>query len=404
MRWFALGLVILVGCLPDTQTSPNPIQNRADTGIFSDLDSEVEDTGSDVAVEIICEPVCTVGVCDPTTNSCVECRKNDDCSGAKAVCNTVANICVGCFDNSHCAGDTSVCDTASRICVGCVGVADCGATQVCDASTRTCVECLGNGDCASEGVCDFTTNTCVKCLNDADCDGSLCRKGITVDQNKCVACNDNSTCQTTSASRCDINTNTCSACADAGDCSHIAGTSQCSDGKCVECTTATEAADCFNGLESFSCDVATNTCSNIQIGSRYRCGECVSSSSCGVGFTCVPTQFSGVFDGNYCMQLFNGAPCPQPYGGYVSTRNDINGNEVQVCLLKEALISCESINQYGAICNGNDALCTAKGGVCKQYGQGTRSCTYSCISEADCKNTVSCNAIASGKFCGATGS
>ena len=381
------------------------------------MDTEVTDGGQG------CDPACTSGVCDPASNTCVACLTHAQCGGdtpacdtstktcvacvadeqcGLGVCNPANNTCVGCLASSDCSGDSPVCDTFAKACVTCLSGEGCGNGELCDTANDRCVQCLGDSDCG-QGVCDTALGTCVACLDNTDCGAQVCKTGATSDLNACVDCVDNSTCTDAAASTCNAS-NACQACSDVGDCSHIAGrTAYCEAGVCLGCKLESEADDCTVNNVSTFCDGATNTCSNVVAGNAGTCATCTANTDCAAGFRCVPTNYMGAPAGNYCMQLYTGVTCPNPYGGIVSTRDDISGNSVEVCMISENVTSCGAYNQYSDLCNGDDALCTATGGVCKQFGPGTRRCTYACIGDSDCDGGVTCNPIAGGKFCGATG-
>ncbi len=367
-----------------------------------------EDITPDVEVDatVECDPPCTTGVCDTGTKTCVGCVGDVDCPTAKPVCDNTTDMCVGCVDSGDCSEDTGVCNPATNACVACVGIEGCGADEVCT-MTNTCVECVGDENCTDE-VCDTATNICVACLNGVGCGGDLmCKEeqgGLTTD-NACVTCLDNNSCTTAAEAKCDPGTNECVKCSVKADCSHMTlAKNYCDPVKgCLECTSATEAVDCTDGVDPTACNVVTNMCSSIKLKSGGTCQPCVSNSSCADGFACVPTTFGvgATFSGNYCMQIYDNNTCPNPYGAIESTRNDITQTGVKVCMITEVLTSCPAYDQYFDACV-DDSTCTGQGGVCKQFG-GTRRCTYECASDSDCTNGITCKSIVGGKFCGATG-
>ncbi len=375
-----------------------------DTDAATDAGTDIDNEDATVDTSMACDPACTTGVCDTSSKICVGCLSNTDCSGSKAFCDTDTNTCVACVGDTDCVGD-SVC-SADKTCVGCVDSDDCsGGTAVCDVANNTCVGCLDDTNCAST-VCDAATKSCIDCHDGKGCVGDLLCKvnAADTDANACVACLADTDCTTADAAKCDMTSNACVGCTDKAQCSHITDANQCSNGKCVECTTATEDVDCLVGNDIFACDISTNTCSDIIKGSQYTCGECVSSTSCGPDYACVPTSFAGTDAGDYCVKVYDNTTCPSPYGPIESTRNDVNGMSVDVCMIRETITSCAAYNQYEDICTNTPAACdNAVGSFCKQFGGSTRRCTYACVSGADCKTGVMCKTIGSGSFCGATG-
>ncbi len=374
-----------------------------DTTTVTDAGTDIEDTKVDAMMD--CDPACTTGVCETSTKTCVGCLINTDCSGAKAFCDTDNNTCVACVGDTDCVGD-SVC-SAANTCVGCVVNDDCsGGTAVCDVANNTCVGCLADANCAST-VCDTATKSCIDCREGKGCVGDLlCKVNAgNTDANACVACLADTNCTTAATSKCDMTSNACVGCTDKSQCGHILDANQCSNGKCVECTTATEDVDCLVGNDIFACDISTNKCSEIIKGSGVTCQPCVSSTSCTTGFACVPTTFGApaVPNGNYCMKLSNGQTCPGPYGADEMIRNDINSAPTTVCMINEAITSCDAYQQYGKICTIDATACDgADGGLCKQASSLTRRCTYACTTNSDCKNNITCLGTATGDFCGAT--
>ncbi len=412
-----------IGCSDSTNRCENGELSQAECcasdskycGSDADTDitvTDASDVGTDITTDaevdatMGCDPPCTTGVCDTSTQTCVGCVGNLDCPTAKPVCNTTTNMCVGCSNSEDCSGDTGVCNPSSKTCVACVGTEGCGVDEVCD-TNNTCVECLNNTNC-DDGVCDTTSNTCVACLAGAGCSGELvCKEEGPTSDNACVACLDNDNCTTAAAAKCDPGTNECVKCSVKADCSHLAlAKNHCDPVKgCLECTTATEAIDCTDGVDPTACNVVTNMCSLIKVKSGGTCQPCVSNSSCFDGYACVPTTFgaNATPSGNYCMQVYDGmTACPNPYGPIESVRNDVNGNSVTVCMIRESIISCAAYNRYEDPCTPV-ACDTTLGGVCKQFGGSVRACTYECASNNDCTNGITCKSITGGKFCGATG-
>lgn len=78
-----------------------------------------------------------------------------------------------------------------------------------------------------------------------------------------------------SPSACDAGS--CSPCQTNDDCSHLTDTTVCDvdAGQCVQCTVAEEAV-----CGGTSCNPATNTCTNTELGSVGSCEPCVADSEC----------------------------------------------------------------------------------------------------------------------------
>jgi Cys-rich repeat protein len=115
------------------------------------------------------------GVCDTTTDTCVQCLAEGDCPTGQT-CNTTAKRCAATCDAMSAMtacrtggmgqfGGAGICDTAKGYCVQCASAMDCaggfGATQ-CFTSTGQCVGCLTSNDCADPRFpnCNTTTHTC----------------------------------------------------------------------------------------------------------------------------------------------------------------------------------------------------------------------------------------------------
>lgn len=108
--------------------------------------------------------------CEPTSQLCVECLRNDDCESGQ--CDTRSNRCVQCVQNEYCAKGYT-CDLDTFQCfVGCAGKS-------------------GGDNCPSAfPACDKTRGergTCVECLQDAHCAlGQVCKRGSGDTLPKCV--------------------------------------------------------------------------------------------------------------------------------------------------------------------------------------------------------------------------
>lgn len=102
--------------------------------------------------------------CDLTSNSCVACLRDADCSGSTSLCSPTTQACVACVSNSQCTALTaSACDGGS--CAPCDADADCShlaATPVCEASVGRCVECTAATEATQCGAntCSLLSNEC----------------------------------------------------------------------------------------------------------------------------------------------------------------------------------------------------------------------------------------------------
>lgn len=92
-----------------------------------------------------------------------------ECAGAAPVCEPLTETCVECVLDEHCPSSEPRCNTA-HACVECLSNVDCPGA-ICDASTARCVECLSNAHCGhlASSRCDPATLACSPCLSDADC-------------------------------------------------------------------------------------------------------------------------------------------------------------------------------------------------------------------------------------------
>lgn len=301
-----------LGCAPgaaicDTASSPSACVTCLDSGSGTDTgcggmtpvcDASV--SGGE-CVQCLATSDCAAGVCDPGTNTCVECfdsaggtSTDSGCTGASPICDESAPpaVCVECTMDSHCPG---ICDETTNTCVTCLddtagGMDDgcsAGAT-VCDDSTAggECVECeddaasgMDNGCAGAAPICDASAAggpTCVACADsgtgvDDGCGGSTTVCDVSDPAAPvCVSCLDDASGVTADAG-CPAGSPVCDtsmAPAMCQPCVDSAGTGDTDDGcattvpvcdtsvspaMCVECVAN---ADCPGG----ACDTATNTC------------------------------------------------------------------------------------------------------------------------------------------------
>jgi hypothetical protein len=215
-----------------------------------------------------CVPIECDGVCDPSTNKCVECNNSGDCKGENECCKD--NKC-GCCDGFVRNPITKKCEPAPD----CVKDKDCPECHIC--MNGKCVPlvcpdgfiCVG-GNCVQE--CDCNAPNCPSGKSCITSEGGKCYcKGCTGDcQNGCSEgcyCKDNKKCAP----------NPCASktCNNGLDCGKDCG---CKNGNCVPC-------------DSLSCEECANTigceCKNGKCGKVVSCtGDCATSSDCANGCTC----------------------------------------------------------------------------------------------------------------------
>lgn len=123
--------------------------------------------------------------CDSTSNSCVECLSDSDCTEyGKYTCHSTRHICVNCENNQDCGG--KVCDPTTFTCKGCVSNADCPEQQiwtgsytcssdykdVLETGTRRIGECLYE-TCQYEDAGSLTPRK----IQDCTLSGTYCQNG-----------------------------------------------------------------------------------------------------------------------------------------------------------------------------------------------------------------------------------
>jgi Cys-rich repeat protein len=169
---------------------------------------------------------CGDGACDLQSNTCVECRFDDQCPEGDIltpqeycnpdtqscqlcvedshcpdglVCDTDGvGDCVECLDNADCSGNGGRCVASSvgDICGQCTTDADCSGGQRCHPTTQFCVPaakiCNADADCGANFICDEEYRLCVRtnnanCTNDGDClPEHQCRS--TLAGQRCIGC------------------------------------------------------------------------------------------------------------------------------------------------------------------------------------------------------------------------
>jgi hypothetical protein len=107
-----------------------------------------------------------------------------DCPTDKPACDESSDTCVECLIEQDCTGATNTkCDTTTNTCVECLMPADCSTAGAARCEAGACVECKGNDDCthiAGKGVCDG--GTCVQCTveDETPCAGKSCNPATKV--------------------------------------------------------------------------------------------------------------------------------------------------------------------------------------------------------------------------------
>lgn len=357
------------------------------TGTGGDAAGGGAGTGGSAPCNGACEP--PTPVCDPASDTCVECLAEADCAGnvKGSVCDTASNKCVECTRKADCTGNAKgpICDTAAHACVECLGRADCASKAgkpACDTSTNTCVQCTAATDCvatASTPLCDTAANRCVACLAPADCKDAA-------------------------ASRCDANA--CKPCSADGDCTHISGKGVCNGGTCVQCTAAKPAACGTRDGTPLVCDSLARTCTTVKAGSTGLCGTCVSDAQCMAGELCVQdTLQTGTKPvvGYFCHwkkgDTGNGAPATcgtaRPYVKTLTNVTSIDGQSSDICVLRVS--SCPARNGFSATQCGTAAPDDSACGVsppedakCTLFDANNYRCTMTCVSDDDCPPGVGC--------------
>jgi hypothetical protein len=261
-------------------------------------------------------------------------------------------------------------------------------TPVCNDDLR-CVECTADDD----GYCTDQT--------------LVCKTGAF----ECVECNASSDCDAPDAAHCNTARNECDGCESETDCIGIEGLPLCEDGTCVQCTPATEVADCGGN----SCDPATFRCTDTMLASRETCQTCVSDSECKqasnrcVAMTYQDEPYPDPQTG-FCLKTFTaGDPCERPYLVPLVNRQSVSGAPAaDYCGINENAVTCPAVvallNDVRCLM-GEDSECPDSG-LCEDLAGGVAEnrCTYSCGLAAQCPADEPANtcgpAGSSGKYCG----
>jgi len=291
------------------------------------------------------------------------------CTGTKPVCNPATNSCVECVGKTDCVDPTPACDTATNVCVECTDSPDCkdSAKPLCDKAAKKCVACLQQSDCNTAAASKCDAGTCKPCTADADCSG-IAGKGV-CDAGTCVQCTGKkfAACglDTGVPLVCDSLKRTCTT------------SKQHTAGLCQTCTTD---AQCKAGL---NCVL-----------------EKFGTPSKDVGYFCQWKQ----------GDTANGAPADctvggQPYFGVQKSAASIDGAVSDICVLRKS--TCPARSEFGGKdCKvsgtPDDSVCgfsPPKDAKCEQVGASTSyRCSMACLSDDDCPGTV-CDTGSSPSYC-----
>lgn len=275
------------------------------------------------------------------------------------------------------------------------GTPDANVDAAPDVPASNCTtECVGGTP-----ICDELNSVCVQCLTPTDCEGvegrAMCNEG------SCVECTSSTQCDTAELSLCGEG-GLCSACAINDDCMgvmdgvgnalNVCDTSG-ESGVCVDCTEATAADDCGD----FSCNPATQLCTETQRGDVPDCGRCLGDAECNFagGFRCVPMEFQGTGrpDG-YCLKLAS-ETCSQPYNLVVLDAESLSGlEEATYCSINESITTCDAMRalRSGQVCAGGDELlCADAGARCEMIGIAANQCTIPCGAATQCPLGFTCD-------------
>lgn len=274
-----------------------------------------------------------------------------------------------------------------------------------DAFVSNCTsECTGETPICDE---DEDNAMCVQCLVPADCEGVEGRPMC--DMNRCVECASSTQCETAEASLCGDD-GLCAECAENADCDGVVD----GDGNalnvcdtsgdtnvCVGCTEATAADDC----DAFSCNPATQLCTETERGDVPDCGRCVGDAECDfdAGFRCVPMNFQGTDrpDG-YCLKLAT-ETCARPYLVFVTDESLSGADETMYCGIDQGATTCDAVRalRSSESCSDGDggqdvSLCADAGARCEMVGAAPDQCTIPCGVANNCPEGLTCD----GAYCG----
>jgi hypothetical protein len=338
-------------------------------------------------------PKCDDGECAPCTSSgsCEDREATPFCQATTG--SPRVGECVACLEDDHCEDNDDGPYCNNNACVPCKTNSDCTD--------------LSKPQCGDDGQC-------TGCTDSEACEGragtEICRTDAGPNRGHCVACVNHSDCTTTDAPQCKPN-NTCDACTSEIACADRAGTEHCNlragadtFGKCVECTGATEEADCGGN----SCKQSTGQCTETPRGTRTPCQSCEADTECQGNRKCVKHTLGATDIGYFCFSVQTAAGCAsetnldaQPYSVALQDTLSIDATEpnqqATYCLPPK---SCEAVRaavqnvdcEEGGVYNPSICgIASMNEGQCPMAGTGAGTCTYFCASPSECPdNKPSC--------------
>ena len=204
-----------------------------------------------------------------------------------------------------------------------------------------CVACLETSDCDEPGGEMCEGGACVQCVNDSDCDSATLP--VCGDDGQCVPCTvgENAGCDGVMDGATAL-----------GVCADIDGVNE-----CVGCTEATAADDCGD----FSCNPATNRCTETERGNVPSCGACVSDFECAydAGTRCVPMNFRGANLGGFCLRQKEGE-CSRVLSTTIIAESLSGDPETEYCGVDQTSTTCEAV---AAMSEGRRCRAPAQTGV-----------------------------------------
>jgi MYXO-CTERM domain-containing protein len=332
------------------------------------------------------------------SGACVQCTTASAtaCRSPTSVCNNTTNRCVQCNVNVECSGTTPVCD--SNMCRGCRGDMDCAGregTGSC-AMTGACVECTAESRGACTGdrpVCDTMANRCVLCTPGQGGDVSAC--AMSTDGAACIVpeegarfcgCTVDADCGGATSGRvCNTETRRCVAGCAAGE-----GRNGCPMGQSCTTTTPGERGQCTTTCNrDTDCTMAGRpVCFRpMGEGAMSVCVECGTDMHCagrmdgrtrciGDGNTCAqcsPTQTDA------CMGNMNGTACLNDGLCGCARDADCGGTgSGRVCdtMTRRCIAGCATGEGRNGCPDG--LSCTSDSGMIGM-------CTASCNRDSDCR-------------------
>jgi hypothetical protein len=378
------------GASPATDGNPDPSPEPVPSGGYCSDENAGASCGAST-------------VCKASTNNCVACVANNDCTNtSNPSCRQSDNTC------QHC-NDTTVTNSGNNPNAGCTGHTGTPLCKTSGGNSGSCVACLANTDCTSGGspACRLTDDTCQPCNDttvtnnganpNAGCAGRtgflFCNGG------SCVNCLLSTQCPN-SAPIC--TSNTCGAnCTGDSDCTGRAGATHCdtvgpNPGQCVECAASSQcpnskpictgdacAASCTSDNDCTGRTGATH-CDTSGGAKNGQCVECTASSQCPnsapicTADACTATCTSN----NDCTGRTNATQC--------ATSGGNSGQCVQCTASSQCPNNapiCNASNACAATCT-LDSNCTGRAGAthCDTAGPNPGQCVE-CTANSQCAST-----------------